>query len=75
MPYKPGTDPGENGSGQVLNGGEAGPVAGTVPTIASVPAEESEPDAGGEPEESDLPQAAPATMPQAAPATGTGGLY
>jgi penicillin-binding protein 1A len=83
MPYKPGTDPGENGSGQVLNGGESGPVAGTVPTVASVPAEESEPDEAAEPEESDMPQAAPATMqqtapatmPQTAPATGTGGLY
>jgi penicillin-binding protein 1A len=83
MPFKPGTDPGENGSGDVLNGGEAGPAAGTVPTVASVRDEETGPDAESEPEESDLPQAAPstmpqvapATMPQTAPATGTGGLY
>jgi penicillin-binding protein 1A len=58
-PFKPGTEPNGKGMGVVLNGGEAGPTAGTVPAAAMAP------------EESDVTPASAAP----APASGTGGLY
>jgi penicillin-binding protein 1A len=58
-PFKPGTEPNGRGMGVVLNGGEAGPAAGTVPAATLAP------------EESDVMPAS-ATP---APASGTGGLY
>ena len=59
-PFKPGTEPNGRDMGVVLNGGEAGPAAGTVPAAATAP------------EESDV---TPATSAAPAPASGTGGLY
>jgi len=62
-PFKPGTEPSAKDKGMVLNGGEAGPASGTVPTSAPTSADATEP------EESDV------TPVRGAPASGTGGLY
>jgi len=60
-PFKPGTVPTGRDAGVVLDGGAAGPAAGTVPAAATTTTEATT-------EQSDVPQSP-------APATGTGGLY
>ena len=60
-PFKPGTVPTGRDAGVVLDGGAAGPAAGTVPAAATTTTEATT-------EESDVPQSP-------APSTGTGGLY
>jgi penicillin-binding protein 1A len=68
MPFKPGTEPTAADANVVLNGGEAGPAAGTVPTSADTTEEESD-------DPVPLPASSPSSPAQAAPGTGTGGLY
>jgi len=71
-PFKPGSEPTPGDAHMVLNGGDAGPAAGTVPASAETTTEATE-------EESDapvpLPQSQSPQPTQAGPAAGTGGLY